>query len=145
MSVRNAISASRAKPAVNANAFEVFSWYFFRVSGVFLLFLVIIHLIFMHVANDVSATSYQFIVNRYQNPFWRVYDLLMLTLALLHGMNGMRVIVIDYIRGKGWRLAWMSFLGITTLAFWLMGTITIIAFNPNQSTYAAFFGALFHH
>ena len=137
---------SSTRPTATAsNGFEIFSWYFFRVSGVLLLFLAIIHLLLMHVSTDVSKTSYDFIVNRYANPFWRVYDLLLLTLALLHGMNGIRIIVDDYVRSRGWRLAWQSFLGIVTLTFWLMGTLTIVAFHPGSAPLSAFFGAIFHH
>ncbi len=136
---------ARPKPTTASGGFEVFSWYFFRVSGVFLIFLAIIHLVIMHITNDVAATSYQFVANRYANPFWRVYDLLLLTLALLHGMNGMRVIVDDYVSGRGSRLAWMSFLGVLTLVFWLMGTMTVVTFHPGNAALSAFFGAMFHH
>jgi succinate dehydrogenase / fumarate reductase, membrane anchor subunit len=137
--------ASRyAKPAAGASNFEVFSWYFFRITGLGLIFLVIIHLIFMHVTNDVSQTAYDYVAARYANPFWRVYDLLLLTLALLHGMNGIRIMVDDYVRGRGWRLAWQSFLGLLTVIFWLMGTMTIVAFHPGSAPLANFFSALFH-
>ncbi len=134
-----------AKPnAATSSGFEVFSWYFFRISGLVLVFLAIIHLLVMHVSNDVSQTSYDFVAARYANPFWRVYDLLLLTLALLHGMNGLRVMVDDYVRGRGWRLAWQSFLGLVTVTFWLMGTLTIVAFHPGTAPLGAFFHTLFH-
>lgn len=109
--------------------FETFSWYFFRVSGVALIFLAIIHLFLNHVTTDVSCTSYQLVSIRYTNPFWRLYDWLLLTLALLHGMNGLRVVVDDYVRSRGWRLALQSLLGVTTLIFFMLGTITLIIFH----------------
>ena len=101
-----------------SGGFETFSWYFFRISGIVLIFLVILHLLLNHVSTDVSCTSYQLVSIRYENPFWRLYDWLLLTLALLHGMNGLRVVVDDYVRTRGWRL---------TL---LLGTITLITFHP---------------
>ncbi len=138
-------ASAYAKPvATGSNSFEVFSWYFFRISGLALVFLAIIHLFIMHVSNDVSKTSYDFVASRYANPFWRVYDLLLLTLALLHGMNGLRVMVDDYVRGRGWRLAWLSFLGLVTVSFWLMGTLTIVSFHAGNAPMGTFFGALFH-
>jgi succinate dehydrogenase / fumarate reductase, membrane anchor subunit len=133
-----------AKPAAGATGFETFSWYFFRITGLLLIFLAIIHLVIMHVSNDVSATSYQFVASRYANPFWRVYDLLLLTLALLHGMNGVRVIVDDYVRARGWRLAWLSFLGAVSATFWLMGTLTIVSFHPGSAPLGTFFHTLLH-
>ena len=112
--------------------FELFSWYFFRISGVLLIFLALIHLAIMHVSNDVSQTVYQFVVTRYSNPFWRVYDLLLLTLALLHGLNGLRILIDDYVRPRGWRLLAQSTVWTIALAWWLMGMMTIITFQPNQ-------------
>ena len=117
----------RAKPA--SGGFETFSWFFFRVSGVLLIFLVIIHLIIMHVTNDVSCTTYQFVAMRYDNPLWRLYDWLLLTLSLLHGMNGLRVVIDDYVRGRSARLTLMSVAGTLTLIFFMLGTITLITFQ----------------
>lgn len=112
-----------------AGGFETFSWYFFRISGVALIFLALIHLFLNHVTTDVSCTSYQLVSARYSSPFWRLYDWLLLTLALLHGMNGLRVVIDDYVRSRGWRLVLQSTLGLLTLAFFLMGTITLITFQ----------------
>jgi succinate dehydrogenase / fumarate reductase membrane anchor subunit len=109
--------------------FETFSWYFFRVSGVALIFLALIHLFLNHVSTDVSCTSYQLVSLRYSSPFWRLYDWLLLTLALLHGINGLRIVIDDYVRSRGWRLILQSTLGLLTLAFFLMGTITLITFQ----------------
>jgi succinate dehydrogenase / fumarate reductase, membrane anchor subunit len=114
----------------SGGGFETFSWYFFRVSGILLIFLALIHIFLNHVATDVSCTSYQLVAIRYQNPFWRLYDWLLLTLALLHGMNGLRIVVDDYVRTRGWRLTLQSAVGIVTLVFFLLGTITLITFQP---------------
>ncbi|HYX49012.1 MAG TPA: succinate dehydrogenase, hydrophobic membrane anchor protein [Ktedonobacteraceae bacterium] len=114
----------------SGGGFETFSWYFFRISGILLIFLAIFHLFLNHVATDVSCTSYQLVSIRYENPFWRLYDWLLLTLALLHGMNGLRVVVDDYVRTRGWRLTLQSAVGIVTLVFFLLGTITLITFHP---------------
>ena len=114
----------------SGGGFETFSWYFFRVSGVLLIFLALLHIFLNHVATDVSCTSYQLVAVRYENPFWRLYDWLLLTLALLHGMNGLRVVVDDYVRTRGWRLTLQSAVGIVTLVFFLLGTITLITFQP---------------
>ena len=101
---------------------------FSALSGVLLIFLVIIHLIIMHAVNDVSQTTYSFVSARYSNPFWRLYDWLLLTLALLHGMNGLRVVIDDYIHGRGARLTALSIAAALTVAFFMLGTITLIAF-----------------
>jgi succinate dehydrogenase / fumarate reductase membrane anchor subunit len=66
---------------------------------------------------------------RYDNPLWRLYDWLLLTLSLLHGMNGLRVVIDDYIRGRSARLTLMSVAGTLTLIFFMLGTITLITFQ----------------
>lgn len=131
-----------SKPA--SGGWETFSWYFFRVSGVALIFLVIIHLLLMHVFNDVSVTTYAFVARRYANPFWRVYDLTLLTLALLHGLNGVRIVCDDYIRTRGMRLAAVSVLFATAVVFWLIGTVTIVTFQPGQTVTQALLGLFAH-
>src|SRR5215469_11412392 len=108
-----------ARPGAGSSGWETFSWYFFRVSGIGLIFLALIHIFLNHVTTDVSCTSYQLVALRYTNPFWRVYDWLLLTLALLHGMNGLRVVIDDYVRSRGWRLTLQSAVGIVTLVFFM--------------------------
>jgi succinate dehydrogenase / fumarate reductase membrane anchor subunit len=66
---------------------------------------------------------------RYDNPLWRLYDWLLLTLALLHGMNGLRVVIDDYVHERGARLTLMSVAGTLTLIFFMLGTITLITFQ----------------
>jgi succinate dehydrogenase / fumarate reductase, membrane anchor subunit len=133
-----------ARPAAGSTSWETFSWYFFRVSGVGLIFLALIHVFLNHVANDVSATNYDYIAARYANPFWRVYDLLLLTLALLHGLNGLRIVCDDYIKARGMRLVVQSGLFLVAVTFWLMGTMTIITFQPGHTLAQSLLG-LFQH
>jgi succinate dehydrogenase membrane anchor subunit len=116
-----------ARPS--GGGFETFSWYFIRISGIALIFLVIIHLLVMHVTTDVACTTFQFVAARYANPLWRLFDWLLLTLALLHGMNSLRVVVDDYIRSSTWRVGILSALAVLTLIFFMLGTITIITFQ----------------
>lgn len=132
---------AHARP-VGGSAFETFSWYFFRWSGVVLLVLVMVHLVLMHVTTDVSSTDYNFVAGRYANPFWRVYDLVLLTLALLHGLNGLRIIVDDYVAAHFWRLVSQSVIALTVVTFWLMGTLTIITFHPDQTLAQSLMGLL---
>jgi succinate dehydrogenase / fumarate reductase membrane anchor subunit len=116
-----------ARPS--GGGFETFSWYFIRISGIALIFLVIIHLLLVHVTTDVACTTFQFVAARYADPLWRLFDWLLLTLALLHGMNSLRVIVDDYVRSRTWRVATLSTLAFLTLVFFMLGTITIITFQ----------------
>ena len=116
-------------PRPSAGGFETISWYYFRVSGVLLIFLVIIHLIIMHVSNDVACTTYSFVAARYANPFWRLFDWLLLTLALTHGLNGLRIVIDDYISSPRTRILLLSLAAVLLLVFFMLGTITLITFH----------------
>ena len=116
-------------PRPTSGGFETFSWYFFRVSGLILFVLVIVHLIIMHGTNDVACTSYMFVSARYANPLWRLFDWLLLTLALTHGVNGLRVVIDDYVRNALARLVLLSAVGTLLVVFFMLGTITLITFQ----------------
>ncbi len=122
------MSASGARPAPSGG-FELFAWWFMRVSGLVLVFLALGHLFIMHVIHNVGTLDYAFVAARYRTPFWRTYDWLMLTLALLHGLNGARTVVDDYSRG-GWKIFFQSLLWIVGVALIGLGSITIFTFNP---------------
>jgi len=121
----------------SSGGFETASWYFFRISGILLIFLVIIHLIIMHVSNDVACTTYQFVTFRYANPFWRLYDWLLLTLALTHGMNGLRIVIDDYVSSARSRVLLLSLAAVLLVTFFMLGTITLINFQPVAGAHGA--------
>ncbi len=68
-----------------------------RGSGVLLLVLVFGHLfVNLMLGEGIHAIDFAFVAGKWANPFWQVWDLAMLWLALLHGMNGLRTIINDY-------------------------------------------------
>jgi succinate dehydrogenase membrane anchor subunit len=118
---------SRPRPE---SGLELYAWLFMRVSGVVLLFMALIHLAIMHVINNIETISYQFVVQRYDTPFWRTYDLVMLWLALIHGMNGLRVMVFDYVHAPGWRTLWVASIYVLTFVMLALGSLVILTFHP---------------
>jgi succinate dehydrogenase / fumarate reductase membrane anchor subunit len=113
--------------------FELWSWLFMRLSGILLLFLAVGHVLIMHVLETgVERVNFSFVVDRWSSPFWRTWDWLMLALALLHGVNGVRVIVQDYVRSPGGRLAWNWAFGIVGLVLFVLGTVVVFTFDPAQ-------------
>ncbi|MDB5081527.1 MAG: Succinate dehydrogenase hydrophobic anchor subunit-like protein [Chloroflexi bacterium] len=126
-------SGGRPRPSSN---FELFSWYFFRISGVLLLFFALLHLLIMHLINNVDVITYQFIAERWASPLWRTYDLLLLVLALTHGLNGVRVLIYDYIHARGWRTFAISVLYTVGILFLLLGAQVILTFQPQLQNVA---------
>ncbi len=113
-----------------ASALEAFSWYFFRISGGLLVFLALGHLAIVHLLNSVDVIDYAWVAARWRSAGWRLYDGALLVLALLHGMNGARIVVEDYVHGRRWRLAARWILGATTIAFLVLGLATLIVAEP---------------
>jgi succinate dehydrogenase / fumarate reductase membrane anchor subunit len=114
---------SRRKPSAEAR-----SWAYMRLSGLLLLFFALVHFSITHIVNDVVETDYDFVAERWHNPAWRVFDWMLLVLALSHGVNGLRWIVDDYVRDPGRRKAVKGLLYGLTGVLMIVGTLTILAF-----------------
>lgn len=109
-------------------SFEAKSWLFMRLSGVALVVLSLLHFAITHITNDVVDTDYAFVAQRWQNPLWRLFDWTLLALALLHGLNGMRWIIDDYVRNpRAKTLTFAAVAGASGLLF-AVGTVTILTF-----------------
>lgn len=120
-------SGGRTRPS---NNLELYAWYFMRVSGVVLVLLVLGHLVIMHLIFNVERINYEFVAGRYLNPLWRIYDLIMVILALLHGSNGLRTVLDDYVHPPGWRAFAQAVLYVCVFVVLVIGTYTIFSFDP---------------
>ena len=120
-------SGGRPRPG---SGLELYSWLFMRLSGILLLLLALGHLAIMHLLNNVEVINYAFVARRWASPLWRLYDWLLLTLALVHGSNGLRVIVDDYVRRPGLRVASLAAVYGLAAVFLLAGTAVIVFFQP---------------
>src|SRR5579863_8812936 len=108
---------------------ELYAWIFMRVSGVALLFLALGHLLIMHIIHNVESIDFQFVAARYGTPFWRTYDMLMLWFAMIHGANGLRTILTDYISARGWRVFSLASLYLLGFILLTLGSIGILTFH----------------
>jgi succinate dehydrogenase / fumarate reductase, membrane anchor subunit len=127
--VATTTEAGRVRPLTSSN-FELYSWYFFRVSGVLLIFLALGHVVMVHIINNVDMIDYNWVAGRWRSPAWRLYDWFLLMLALLHGLNGLRVILDDYVHHRAWRTVAMSALWVVGAALLVIGTEVIVTFQP---------------
>ena len=127
-----AISDSYGRPRPTGGL-ELWSWLFMRLSGLVLLFLALGHLVIMHLINNVEAINYAFVANRYAGWGWRAYDLLLLVLAMIHGINGARVIIDDYLYQGLWRAATLAALYLICGGLLLLGIYAALFFKPLPS------------
>jgi succinate dehydrogenase / fumarate reductase, membrane anchor subunit len=110
---------------------EKWGWIYMRGSGVVLIVLIFGHLFVNLVAgNGVRAIDFAFVAGKWADPFWIVWDTLMLWLALIHGANGMRTIINDYAKRPRLRKIFLGAVGISTALLILLGTLVIYTFDP---------------
>lgn len=120
--------ASRRTTRTNA---ELWGWVFMRVSGVLLLVLVFGHLfVNLMVGDGIKAIDFGFVAGKWASPFWQVWDLLMLWLAMIHGTNGVRTIINDYAERSGTRLVLKALLYLAFVVTVVLGTLVIFTFDP---------------
>ncbi|MEU3829898.1 succinate dehydrogenase hydrophobic membrane anchor subunit [Streptomyces sp. NPDC029080] len=123
---------TKKTPKSTRGNFEMAAWLFMRLSGIVLVVLVLGHLLIqLFLDGGVSKIGFAFVAGRWASPFWQVWDLVMLWLAMLHGSNGLRTIINDYAERPTSRL-WLKALLYTATVFTiLLGTLVIFTFDPN--------------
>lgn len=109
---------------------ERVGWQYMRISGVLLVVLVFVHLYSNLVAGQgVGQIEYRYVVdNKFSVPFWLIWDALLLVLALIHGTNGMRTLVNDYVHKAGTRKALTTVLWVACVVEIVLGLIVLIVF-----------------
>lgn len=122
----------RRGPPVGAGR-ERFWWWFMRLSGLALVILALGHMLIMHVLVQLTGQelSFAFVTSRWGTPFWRIYDALLLILALTHGVNGARVVITDLVEAPTIRRLLTVGLGLIAVLWLLLGLLVVIFFNPD--------------
>jgi succinate dehydrogenase / fumarate reductase membrane anchor subunit len=127
---RQTATEVRDKPQLRPRqSFETWSWFFMRISGLVLVFLALTHFAITHIVHDVVDTNADFVAERWSNPLWRLFDWSLLFLAMLHGLNGLRYIIDDYVRKPATRVAVKAVLYSVSGGLLLYGTLTIFTFK----------------
>jgi succinate dehydrogenase / fumarate reductase membrane anchor subunit len=110
---------------------EKWGWIYMRASGVVLVVLIFGHLFVNLVAGEgVKAIDFAFVAGKLADPFWIVWDTLLLWLALIHGANGMRTIINDYANNTTIRRVLLGALAVSTALLLILGTLVIYTFDP---------------
>lgn len=104
-------------------------WFIQRVSGVALLVVLLVHFGVAHYF-PLGDVTYQVVAQRLAQPFWKFFNLLLLGLAVYHGMNGVWSIFEDHVEKNWLRLTLLGAVLVGGLALLVVGTLTITAFQP---------------
>jgi succinate dehydrogenase / fumarate reductase membrane anchor subunit len=140
LNVTTTIENPRAPRTVRTSRgvnWEKWGWIYMRASGVILVVLIFGHLFVNLVAGDgVSAIDFAFVAGKWADPFWVVWDTLLLWLALIHGANGMRTLINDYARSPMLHRVLGGALAASTIVLLILGTLVIYTFDPCPVTEA---------
>lgn len=116
---------SARKVEVSKN-YETYAWLFMRYSGILLIPLVWIHVAINDVLVGVHAIDLDYVAQRWALWGWRAYDMALLAFTFAHGVNGLRIVLRDYIHQASRRKA----LDWGLLVFWIVlsaiGAVAII-------------------
>jgi succinate dehydrogenase / fumarate reductase, membrane anchor subunit len=124
----------RVKPG---GGFELTAWYFMRISGLVLVLLALGHLGIVHIIYNVETINYAFVADRWAAPgsgfFWRLWDLAMINLAVLHGFNGLRQVLDEYVIRPGRRVVVHTLIWTVTTVLIGVGSYAILMFEPDAA------------
>jgi succinate dehydrogenase / fumarate reductase membrane anchor subunit len=110
---------------------EKWGWMYMRISGVVLVVLIFGHLfVNLMTGCGVKAIDFAFVAGKWASPFWQVWDLLMLWLALIHGANGMRTIINDYTTTPALGKVLRGAVFVSAAVLIVLGTLVIFTFDP---------------
>ncbi len=125
----------RTRRAAGRGNVEMHAWIFMRISGIVLIVLVLGHLLIVNVLDGgVQRINFGFVAGRYASPFWRIWDLLMLWLAELHGTNGLRTVINDYAERPQVRFWLKMALYSSAVLIVALGTLVIFTFDPTLNS-----------
>jgi succinate dehydrogenase / fumarate reductase, membrane anchor subunit len=109
---------------------ELAWWVFMRVSGLVLVFLVLGHIYMTLIQqSDIASGEAGTILEKLSQPIWKLYDWLILLLAGLHGLNGARYSLEDYIPDKGKRFWAKTLLYTVAGVLFVWGTVGLFSFQ----------------
>ena len=137
---------SRPAPQIGFN-FEYVMWIFTRISGLVLYFLAFIGLLmaflmgarqqvdisalarwtFFPNPNHVVNTNIPDVAQGWANAWWQVMEMLILAFAVTHGMNGLRMVIEDYIDSSWARVLLRGAVLLLWIFLLIVGIYVILA------------------
>jgi succinate dehydrogenase / fumarate reductase membrane anchor subunit len=122
-----AIYSRSGRPRPQSGGFELFAWYYMRLSGVALFVMALAHFSLQHFLFDPSQETSQWIFDqRWNSIFWRSFDWLLLMMVVSHAFLGVRTVTMDYLKG-GKRTLALTALYMVGIVIFVMGTSVVLS------------------
>jgi succinate dehydrogenase / fumarate reductase membrane anchor subunit len=114
------------RPRPQSGGFELFAWYYMRLSGVALFVLALIHFSVLHFVFDPSQEKSGWIFSeRWNNVLLRSFDWLLLMMVVSHAFLGVRTVTKDYLH-SGRRTVALTALYLVGIIVFAMGTTVVM-------------------
>lgn len=110
--------------------YERWLWLFMRLSGVAMLVLAVGHMVIQHILNSSTNLTLQFVAQQWNSYGWKAFDILLLWMAIPHGVRGLFNILSDHVHNGGLRRLIAIVLGLFVIATVIWATIAIVLFDP---------------
>jgi succinate dehydrogenase hydrophobic membrane anchor protein len=101
-------------------------WLLQRVTAVLLIYGLVVHLVATHIF-AIGEISFDNVQERLQSWFFIITDFLLLASALFHGLNGLRMVLLDYWFAGRSRWALDAVLILVGLGMFAYGTWALLA------------------
>lgn len=118
------------RPEGGKGKLEVYSWLFMRISGLALIFLALYHLIWWNLVIGVEHLDSVVVRERWSNPLWRFFNVALISFAMIHGLNGARYSIEDYIRNPQAQKVVKIAVYAIVLAALAFGIVGLLLFDP---------------
>lgn len=102
--------------ATHKQSLELRTWKYMRLSAILLIPMVWFHTIFNTLIIGPENISLDLVSRRWATLGWQIYDILLLTFAFSHGVNGLRQVLFDFASSSTTR----KVLNILLLLFWIL-------------------------
>lgn len=112
--------------------FERYAWLFMRVSGVAMLILAVGHMVIQHILNSSTNLTLQFVAVQWSTWGWKVFDILLLWMAIPHGVRGSFNVLSDYIHNPGLMRMIGGLLALFVVATVIWATVAIALFDSSM-------------
>jgi len=109
------------------------TWFFQRISGLLLVVLLLVHFGLIHtteVDKDRGQVTYRPVAERLAGSAWKTIDLAFLFLAAFHGLNGVWMVLGDYVHRPWARTTLFTLVCILGFVLLILGSVTILSFRP---------------
>lgn len=126
----NALGNSREREEANVGAglwkgIGMWAWILFRISGLILVAYLFVHIVIISQGEVGGPDTLDRLFEMFENPFLAFLDFMLVAAVLYHGLNGVRVILMDF--GVGIRQHKAVFWVVMLIAAGLLAWFAVVA------------------